>query len=334
MTARQDTAAPLAPPGSGPEREQDIDAVVVGVDRVADDTVAVTVRAAGGGLLPAWTAGAHTDVVLGPGLVRQYSLCGAPDDLRTWRFAVLRAPGSRGGSRRVHELAAGDRVRLRGPRNHFRLRPAPRYLFVAGGIGITPILPMLAAAERAGVPWTLHYGGRSRATMAFAEQLAAAHGARVVLRPQDEEGLLDLPTILGGAAPGTLLYCCGPEGLLSAVAAHTGRWPTGTVHTERFTPRTGTDDGADSAFEVECRASGVTVTVAPGRSVLDAVEAVGGVVVASSCREGVCGTCETSVLDGVPEHRDSVLDDGERAAGEVMMICVSRAASARLVLDL
>lgn len=294
---------------TAPDRERDIKAVVDRVDRVAHDTVAVTLRAADGGLLPPWTAGAHTDVELGPDLVRQYSLCGDPDDLRTWRIAVLRAPAGRGGSRRVHMLAPGDPVRLRGPRNHFRLRPASRYLFIAGGIGITPILPMLSAAEQAGAEWTLHYSGRERATMAFADTLAALHGERVELRPEAEHGPLDLGAILGEAAPDTLVYCCGPEGLLAAVGKRCDRWPLGSLHTERFTLRAPSDDTAeDTAFEVECRASGVTVTIAPGQSVLDAVEAAGGVVAASSCREGVCGTCETSVLEGIPEHRDSVLD--------------------------
>lgn len=322
--------------------------VLVGrVETLATDVVGVELLPADGGVLPAWEPGAHIDVELGPGLVRQYSLCGDPADRERWRIAVLLRPDGGGGSRRVHELSAGDVLVVRGPRNHFALRPSARYVFVAGGIGITPVLPMLAAADAAGAEWVLHYGGRSRTSMAFLPELAR-YADRVRLHPQDEVGPLDLDRIVGGIPPGTSVYCCGPAGLLDVMAERSRAWPPGTLRVERFAasgrtapsggadsaPDTAPDTGTDTAFEVECRASGVTVQVAPDRSILDAVEAAGGVVVASSCREGICGTCETAVLDGVPDHRDEVLDESERAAGEVMMICVSRAAGARLVLDL
>ncbi|WP_346055525.1 PDR/VanB family oxidoreductase [Amycolatopsis dongchuanensis] len=316
----------------GATGEPRIEGIVDRVERVADRVVAVTWRAADGRELPPWTPGAHIDVELAPGLVRQYSLCGDPADLSRWRIAVLREPEGRGGSCRVHDLERGDRLWLGGPRNNFELWSASRYVFIAGGIGITPILPMVRAADAAGADWCLHYGGRDRRSMAFVDELAR-YGDRVAVRPQDEQGPLDIDAIIGATRPGTRVYCCGPEGLLAAVTERCAALPPRYLHTERFRGSvTGTDH--DGPIEVECRASGVTVTVGPDESVLDALERVGGVVIASSCRDGVCGTCEATVLDGVPDHRDVVLSEEERAAGDVMMTCVSRARTSRLVLDL
>ncbi|MFE9448394.1 PDR/VanB family oxidoreductase [Streptomyces sp. NPDC006739] len=303
--------------------------VVAGREPAADGVLALSLCHPLGEELPAWEPGAHVDLVLGPGLERQYSLCGDPGDRARWRVAVLREPDGRGGSAHVHEeLRQGDKVRVRGPRNHFPLRPAPAYRFVAGGIGITPILPMLAAAEAAGAEWTLLYGGRTRGSMAFTEELAR-YGDRVTLAPQDETGLLDLAAVLDGLPDGTLVYCCGPGPLLDAVEE---RCPAGALRLERFQPKTRQDAGG-TEFEVELARSGRTLTVAPGVSVLDTVRAAG-VEVLYSCTEGTCGTCETDVLEGAPDHRDSVLTEEERAAGDTMMICVSRCRGARLVLDL
>ncbi|MDV9168663.1 PDR/VanB family oxidoreductase [Streptomyces sp. W16] len=302
------------------------------VDRrefAADGVLALTLRHPLGERLPAWEPGAHIDVVLGPGLERQYSLCGDPADRTAWRIAVLREPDGRGGSAYVHEqLGQGDKVRVRGPRNHFRLEPAPRYCFVAGGIGITPLLPMLAAADAAGAEWSLLYGGRTRNSLGFTEELSR-YGDRVTVAPQDEVGLLDLPSVLDGVPEGTLVYCCGPGPLLDAVEA---RCPGGILHLERFQPKV-QEAGADGEFDVVLERSGRTVTVPVGVSVLDTVRAAG-VEVLFSCTEGTCGTCETDVLDGTPDHRDSVLSEEERAAGETMLICVSRCLGKRLVLDL
>ncbi|WP_329269630.1 PDR/VanB family oxidoreductase [Streptomyces pseudovenezuelae] len=298
-------------------------------DSAADGVLALTLRHPLGEQLPAWEPGAHIDVVLGPGLERQYSLCGDPSDRTSWRIAVLREPAGRGGSSHVHEqLRQGGKVRVRGPRNHFALRPAPRYRFIAGGIGITPILPMLAAAQAAGAEWTLLYGGRTRDSMAFTEELSR-YGDRVTVAPQDESGLLDLASVLDGVPEGTLVYCCGPGPLLDAVQE---RCPAGVLHVERFAPKE-QPEGENTQFEVELAQTGTTVTVAPDVSVLDAVRATG-VEVLFSCTEGTCGTCETDVLDGTPDHRDSVLTDEEREAGETMMICVSRCRGKKLVLDL
>ncbi|MFS8202763.1 PDR/VanB family oxidoreductase [Streptomyces sp. CWNU-52B] len=302
-------------------------------DRAADGVLALTLRHPLGEELPAWEPGAHIDVVLGPGLERQYSLCGDPADRHTWRVAVLREPDGRGGSAYVHgQLAAGDTVGVRGPRNHFALLPSPRYRFVAGGIGITPVLPMLAAAEAAGTHWTLLYGGRTRDSMAFTGELTR-YGDRVRLAPQDETGLLDLAPELGEPQPDTLVYCCGPGPLLDAVEQRCARWPAGSLHVERFRPRAVQQAAVDTEFEVVLERSGRTLTVPADTSVLDTVRAAG-VEVLFSCTEGTCGTCETDVLDGVPDHRDSILDDAERAAGETMLICVSRCRGRRLVLDL
>lgn len=298
-------------------------------ESAAEGVLALTLRHPLGEELPAWEPGAHVDVVLGPGLERQYSLCGDPADREVWRIAVLREPAGRGGSAHVHEqLGQGDKVRVRGPRNHFALKPAPRYRFVAGGIGITPILPMLAEAEARGAEWTLLYGGRTRNSIAFTEELGR-YGDRVTVAPQDETGLLDLASVLDDLPEGTLVYCCGPGPLLDAVEA---RCPAGVLHLERFTPKE-QETGANTEFEVELAQSGRTVTVPADVSVLDAVRGAG-VEVLFSCTEGTCGTCETDVLEGDPDHRDSVLTAEEQQAGETMMICVSRCRGKRLVLDL
>ncbi|MGC9495603.1 PDR/VanB family oxidoreductase [Streptomyces sp. WG7] len=303
------------------------------VDRretAADGVLALTLRHPLGEPLPAWEPGAHIDVVLGPGLERQYSLCGDPADRQVWRIAVLREAEGRGGSAYVHaELRPGGKVRVRGPRNRFPLEPASRYRFVAGGIGVTPILPMLAAAEAAGAEWTLLYGGRTRNSMAFTGELER-YGDRVTIAPEDESGLLDLASVLDDVPEGTLVYCCGPAPLLDAVEA---RCPAGVLRLERFRPKEAAASGPEAEFEVVLARSGRTVAVPPGVSVLDAVRTAG-VEVLYSCTEGTCGTCETDVVEGEPDHRDSVLTDEERAAGETMLICVSRCRGRRLVLDL
>lgn len=318
---------------------EEFDLVLARKETVADGVVRLVLAPLAGQPLPAWEPGAHIDLVLKPDLVRQYSLCGDPADVDGYRVAVLREPGGRGGSVHVHdELAPGDKVRVRGPRNNFSLARKARYIFVAGGIGITPLLPMIASAHAEKADWQLFYGGRTRASMAFRIELSALYGKRVTLRPQDEVGLLDLAAIF--ADPDrpidahTAVYCCGPEPLLAAVEAFAADWPAGTLHVERFAPRVATaDDRPTGEFEVELARSGRTVRIPAERSILSVLEEAG-VPVLSSCQEGTCGTCETVVLDGEPDHRDSLLTDEERAAGDTMMICVSRAGSARLVLDL
>ncbi|MEV6382422.1 PDR/VanB family oxidoreductase [Streptomyces sp. NPDC051773] len=313
--------------------EVELDLVVERKEALAEGVVLLTLRHPEGRPLPQWQPGAHVDLILRADLVRQYSLCGDPADRSRFQVAVLREPESRGGSSHVHDvLTEGESVRVRGPRNHFPLVKAKNYLFIAGGIGITPILPMLAAVDATRADWRLVYGGRTRASMAFGETLRRAYGERVSLRPQDEYGLLDLASLLGKPQRKTAVYSCGPEPLLAAVEAGCEKWPSGSLHLERFAPKQDLAAGPRSSFEVELAQSGRKLLVSEDMTVLEAVEAAG-VPVLTSCEEGICGTCETKVLSGEIDHRDSVLTEQERAAGDTMMICVSRAKSARLVLD-
>lgn len=313
--------------------ETEVDLTVAARRDVADGIVELTLAQPSGAPLPAWNAGAHIDLVLSPTLTRQYSLCGSTADESTWKVGVLRDPNSRGGSAFVHDnLTEGATIRVRGPRNHFPMVASPRYQFIAGGIGITPILAMIEAAEARGADWSLLYGGRSKASMAFLDRLEG--NDRVTVWPQDEKGLLDLDAVLGKPQPNTLVYCCGPGALLDAVEAGCAGWPDGSLHLERFAAKVieASEDALDT-FEVECARSGVTVTVAEGTSIFDAVEKAG-VEVLGSCMEGICGTCECDVLEGTPDHRDSVLSKSDRERGDTIMTCVSRSLSKKLVLDL
>jgi ferredoxin-NADP reductase len=314
--------------------ERTVDVRIVDITTVSEGVRAIHLSPIDGADLPPWSPGAHVDLHLEQGLVRQYSLCGPLDDSSTWRIAVLLEPSSRGGSRWLHEeLTAGDKIQVVGPRNHFLLEPAGEYLFIAGGIGITPILPMLEAVTAQGATWRLLYGGRSRTSMAFVEELEK-YGDRVTIAPRDEVGDLAIAAELERCGPGVAVYCCGPAPLLSAVEDACSALPRGTTHFERFTAR----DIGDAAigagpFEVVLDRSGISVQVAADESIVDAVNRVG-VAVETSCREGICGSCETRVVAGSPVHRDSILSEEEQQAGDVMMICVGRASSQRLVLDL
>ncbi|HEY3190945.1 MAG TPA: ferredoxin reductase, partial [Solirubrobacteraceae bacterium] len=255
-------------------REYEADLVVQRRENAADGVVALTLADPDGRELPAWTPGAHVDLLLADGLVRQYSLCGSAKDRDTWRLGVLLDAGGRSGSKHVHEkLYEGSTVRVRGPRNHFPLVDSPRYQFIAGGIGITPILTMIEEAEARGADWQLLYGGRHSDSMAFVDDLAA-FGDRVAIWPQDAHGVLDLEAVLGTPREDTLVYCCGPEGLLGAVENACATWPEGCLHIERFAAKAGSDEPAADAldsFEVVCRSSGITVNVGPDESIFDAV---------------------------------------------------------------
>ena len=317
-------------------REVEADLEVLRHEVVADGVVELALADPDGRDLPDWTAGAHIDLILGPSLVRQYSLCGSTSNRAEWKLGVLLDPESRGGSRFVHEeLGQGSKVQVRGPRNHFPLVGSSRYQFIAGGIGITPILTMIEAAEARGAEWELLYGGRERASMAFVDELER-YRDRVTVSPRDErQGRLDLDSVLSEPREDTLVYCCGPEGLLDAVEAGCQPWPEGSLRIERFQAKPGADEASADAldsFEVECQRSGITVSVPADRSIYEVVEEAG-VDVLGSCMEGVCGTCECDVIEGEPDHRDSVLSEAERAAGDVIMTCVSRSRSERLVLD-
>jgi ferredoxin-NADP reductase len=328
------TPQPAAPHEAGHviEHPAEFDVTVTLATSESEGVRSYVLRRADGGRLPGWEPGAHVDVLLDGGLERQYSLCGDPTD-PDWRIAVLLEPESRGGSSWIHaNLAAGSQVRVRGPRNNFPLTGAAGYLMIAGGIGITPLLPMIRDLAARGADWKLLYGGRERISMAFVSELES-YGDRVLIRPQDEFGLLDLAGWIGEPRADVAIYCCGPEPLLQAVEQRHQGWPAGTLHLERFKPRPGALDGEQTAFEVELSFSGITIQVGADQTIAEAVEAAG-IEIETSCREGTCGTCETVVIEGIPDHRDSFLQEDERAANETMMICCSRARTPRLVLDL
>jgi len=203
---------------------------------------------------------------------------------------------------------------------------------IAGGIGITPLLAMVQELEARGASWRMLYGGRRRASMAFLDRLAR-YGDKVECRPQDEFGLLDLEGFLDGLTAGTRVYACGPEPLIEAVEALSGAWPEGVLNVERFHPKDGALDGPDVAFTVVCATSGIEVEVPAGTSIVD-VLGENGIDVPTSCREGTCGTCETVVLEGIPDHRDSILTPAEQEGNDIMMVCCGRAKTPTLVLDL
>ena len=319
-------------------REVEVDLEVRRREAPADGVVTLTLAAPGGEDLPEWTPGAHIDLIMTPSLVRQYSLCGDTANRGEWRVGILLDPNSRGGSEFVHDkLHEGTTVRVRGPRNHFPLVSSPRYQFIAGGIGITPMVPMIEAAEATGADWRLLYGGRARSSMAFTGELER-YGERVTVCPRDEQDTnfrKSLESALSVTDDKTLVYCCGPEGLLQAVEDGCGHWPDGSLHVERFSAKVLEEPSPDAlqSFEVECQRSGLTLMVPLDKSIYEAAEEAG-VDVLGSCMEGVCGTCECDVLEGEPDHRDSVLNDAEKACNDTMMICVSRSRSERLVLDL
>lgn len=299
---------------------------------LTDGVVSLSLCDAAGGDLPEWTPGSHIDVAVTPNLIRQYSLCGDIADRRHWRIAVLRERYGRGGSAYVHDAVnVDDRLTVRGPRNYFTFEPAPRYRFVAGGIGITPILPMIAAAERSGASWVAHYGGRTLNDMAFLDELAG-YGDRVVIRPENLCGLIDLDEAIGTPTSDTLIYCCGPAALIDAVEERSRTWPPATLRVERFTAPDGAP-GNETAFVVEIASTGQRLQISVGQSILAALRDAG-LQVQTSCEEGVCGTCETGVLEGIVDHRDALLTDDEKASNSTMMVCVSRCHGASLTLDL
>lgn len=301
----------------------------------AERVFSVTLEEPEGRELPAWEPGSHIDLKLPNGLVRQYSLCGVLGDRRRWRIGVLDEEGSRGGSRYItRTLRPGDVVEVSAVRNNFDLLEAPAYCFIAGGIGITPILPMVGQVADRGAPWRLVYGGRRLNSMAFVSELAR-YGDRIDILAEDVGGLPDLGQLIGGCEPGTAVYCCGPEGLIVAVEAAVSSRPDVELHIERFVPRQPSSAAkpASESFTVELRRSGIEVTVPADQPILDVLEEAG-IDVPNSCREGICGSCETPVLAGEVDHRDSVLSASERATNSTMMICVSRCTSDRLVLDL
>ncbi|WP_083666299.1 PDR/VanB family oxidoreductase [Mycobacterium sp. NS-7484] len=309
-------------------RRHDAATGIIGLDLVAPD----------GGELPPWRPGAHLEFLLpgpdGTELIRHYSLCGDPTDRGVYRFGVLEEPEGRGGSAYVHaHLNEGTSVRVRGPHNHFPLdEAAESYLFVAGGIGITPILAMARTAAASGRPWRVVYLVRSRDRLAFADELLALGEDRVTIWVDDEMGLFDLPALVAELTPGCGVYACGPGRMLDALTELHHADADWQLNLERFAAAP-IDVTGDVDFEVVTARSGASYPVPAGCSILEVLRK-NGMAVEFSCSEGVCGTCETAVFEGVPEHRDAVLSTEEREANDTMMICVSRARTARLVLDI
>ncbi|MES2188100.1 MAG: PDR/VanB family oxidoreductase [Pseudomonadota bacterium] len=289
--------------------------------------------------LPSFEAGAHIDVQTPGGLVRQYSLCNAPGEVHRYRIGVLHDPGSRGGSRAMHQqLQAGDLLGISAPRNHFRLEPSAQVsLLFAGGIGITPILCMAHALRSAGKAFTLHYCARSRERAAFLDELAGQQQAGDVRLHFDDLGAeqkLRLEQAIPPPQAGTHLYVCGPRPFMDAVLgqARDGGWPEAQLHYEFFKADVPTER-PEKAFMVQIASSGRMVPVAAHETVLQALASVG-IAIESSCEQGVCGTCLTGVLAGEPDHRDSYLVAAEQQKNDQFLPCCSRARSEVLVLDL
>lgn len=300
----------------------------------AEGIISLVFRHPKGAGLPKWQPGAHLEIALPSGKLRQYSLCSDPKDPKTYRVAVLRVEGGRGGSAEIHDsMRVGQIYTLRGPRNHFALTHADSYLFIAGGIGITPILPMIKTLKK-NVDWRAIYCGRSQSSMAFLPSLVPENRVRIL--SDDCDGRPDFLSEISACAPSTRVYCCGPNGMLDAVVAACATRPDITLCTERFAagaipPILSAVKGHST--EVHLAQSGITVTVGPNETILQAVLRVKPDT-PWSCQSGFCGTCETSIIEGEVDHLDQLHSDAERQANKTMMICVSRARSPRLVLDL
>ncbi|MGH3780091.1 MAG: PDR/VanB family oxidoreductase [Pseudonocardiaceae bacterium] len=309
--------------------DRELNLVVEEVRVEAQDVRSLRLVSAEGDELPSWQPGAHIDVLLPSGRCRQYSLCGDPADRKSYRIAVRRIADGSGGSRELHDsISTGGALTVRGPRNAFPYVDAAGYLFIAGGIGITPILPMVKQAAAVGVPWQLVYTGRSRASMPFLDELTALDAACVRVRPYDEYGFPRTGAELLEYAPaGATVYCCAPPTTIANVRRDRPASAAAALHFERFT----TPPILDGVpFEVELQRSDRVLTVPADRS---ALEVIRGTVpdVAYSCQQGFCGTCRTRVISGEIDHRDRVLTDREHA--DTMTICVSRARGGRIVLD-
>ncbi|SCF95774.1 PDR/VanB family oxidoreductase [Streptomyces sp. SID4917] len=311
--------------------------VVAAVAREADDVLSLVLQPAEGGSLPPWRPGAHVDLILRSGLVRQYSLCGDPADLTAYTVAVLREQSGRGGSQEIHAtVTAGTALALRGPRNHFEFVQAQEYLFIAGGIGITPLIPMINKAESAGAAWKLVYGGRSRTSMAYVEKMRALGGDRVTVLPEDVAGRPDLEALLDDVTEATHIYSCGPGGLLDALQAMSvRRGLADRLHIERFSAAADALTGpvaGDGSFDLVLAQSGLTVRVEADQTIYEAVQDVAPDLL-FSCAEGYCGTCQVAVVTGTPDHRDTVASPEEHEAEGTMILCVGRSKSSELVID-
>jgi len=311
---------------------------VEGRSSEAEDIAGFTLVSVDGAALPPFTAGAHIDVHIRPGLIRQYSLCNAPHETHRYQIGVLRDPNSRGGSLAVHDsLQVGALLHISAPKNHFALTPAKRTLLLAGGIGVTPLLSMAEQLASSGVEFAMHYCARSPQRTAFRERIAASAFADCVsyhFDSGDDAQKLNLPQLLAAPDAHTHLYVCGPGGFIDHVmqTAKQCGWPAAQLHLEYFGGAPLATDG-DQAFDVKLASSGKVICIPAGVTVIKAL-AEHGIDIQVACEQGVCGTCLTRVIDGEPDHRDVYLTDDERAANDMFTPCCSRAKSAVLVLDL
>ena len=302
----------------------------------AEGIVSYEFGAADGRALPAFTAGAHIDLHLPGALVRSYSLANDPAERHRYVIAVDRAADSRGGSAWMHQTPrCGDTLAASAPVNDFPLyEDAPLSVFIAGGIGITPMTAMIARLNTLGRRWQLHYAARSPQRAAYVQQLEALAGphGRVDVRYSSEGlGRFDLAAIMREAPAGAHLYCCGPTGMIDDYLAATEGLAKERVHLERFSASQAAATGG--GYEVTLARSGKTVSVSDGKTLLDALLDAG-VAVQYSCSQGICGTCCTTVLEGTPDHRDDYLTPEEKAGNRAMMVCCSGSLTPRLVLDL
>ena len=302
-----------------------------------DGVVVLDLIPVGGAKLPAFEAGAHVDIHIAPGLVRQYSLCSDPADSAVYRLGVLRDPASRGGSTSVYDtLLEGAEVQISAPRNLFPLASeARRSILIGGGIGITPMIAMAYALHAKGEDFELHYCGRSRSRSAFLDELQSAAFAERVHTHFDDEApaqKLDMDRVLGQAESGVHVYTCGPSGFMDWVIGESVKhgYADDHIHREYFQIEV---DNSGASFEVVAARSGKTVQVAEGQTILEALADVG-IQIEISCEQGICGTCLCDVLEGEPDHRDVYLTDDEKQANDQILICCSRAKSKKLVLDI
>ncbi|MEA2902805.1 MAG: tetrachlorobenzoquinone reductase [Alphaproteobacteria bacterium] len=299
----------------------------------ARDTNLYEFRRPDGKPLPAYEPGAHVDMHLPNGLLRNYSLIVARPEPGVYTFGIKRDPASRGGSRYVHdELRVGKTLKISAPRNNFPLKEdAGHTILLAGGIGITPIWCMVQRLVELGRPWQLYYSCRSRDDMAFLEALEAMSGPAFHFDDENAGKFLDVAGIVGAAPKYAHLYCCGPAPMLQAFETATANWPRGQVHVEYFTPKEA--PARTGGFTVELARSGQEFFIPEGRTILE-VLLDGGVDVDYSCELGICGACEQRVISGTPEHRDAILTEEEQAENKRIMICCAGCKSERLVLDL
>lgn len=307
--------------------------VIARRDLIPGKIIELQLGMADGSTVSMWEPGAHIELSLPSGLVRQYSLCGDPAD-SFYTIAVLREEASRGGSVEIHEkLQVGSKLEIRGPKNHFKLEPGAKTVFMAGGIGITPLLPMMRKLSNQGKPWVLHYGGKSLAALAYLDALQLMDGNEINIYLKNETRRIPVQDIMADLAPDDAVYVCGPESMIDEVE-QTGAKLGIRVCLERFGPVAGDKPEATGVeFEVELARSAKVLTVPEDTRLIDIVRTVVPSV-PFSCEEGYCGSCETGVIDGIPDHRDSILSAEEKAANECMMICVGRSLTRRLVLDL